>query len=150
MSDTAKALASPAEFEWEGVTYSLKPLNFYMLGKFTTWLEGLAWEAAERAKNSLSPESHKALLRGISSDIACRLYEPGGPYWLKAEDSRSGQLKILELMTAHNIEEDKEITPEMAVDMWLNGDKRDELQRKMGALNSDPKVIRGMMIPTNL
>ncbi len=146
MGDLAKSLALPSEFEFKGAKYTLRPLNFYMLGKYASWLEQGAWGAADRAKRYLDSDSYKSLIRAIGSDIACRLYEPGGPYFLKSESTTQGQVKLLELMTEHNAVNEN-WSPEVVVDIWLDPEKREEVTGKMEALNTDPKVIRGMMIP---
>ena len=145
MSAIADALALEETIEFKGLVYTIKPLTYYSLGKFSTWLEANACAFAERAKQFLSADSMKGLLRGIASDVACRLYEPGGAYFLKAEQSREGQMKLLELCLTG-----PDIGPELVAELWLEEGKREEALAKLAKLNSDPKALRGMLIPEKL
>ncbi len=156
MGPSARALGIGAEFQFQGETYTLAPLTYEKLARYSVWLVERARKAVRRAAR-YTPQSELDRLQNlITRDEAAGHYEPFGRLFFEAQDSSVGQREILTLMLQNGDCEVDELTVlEMRADSvrpvledGTEGESKwEEILRKMGEVNSDPKAKRAMTIP---
>lgn len=97
MSDTARLLGLPVEWEFEGQTYRLGPRDLQTEGLFSRWVEEQALLAIQRDREHVTVAEYELALNARTRDIASQLYEWGELLCWRAAASVSGQKKLAEL-----------------------------------------------------
>ena len=97
MATFADMLSIPSKFEFEGVSYELRPPTQLEQGIYQRWLEQEARESIDRA-TYLSDAQREMEARQVTRDIAAGLYEFGGEISVRRLQTVSGIAKLIEVI----------------------------------------------------
>lgn len=159
MSIASAALALGREFEFEGKTYTLKPLTYEALARFSVWVEDRARLAADRgARAEGDREPWREALVKLAAGGA---FEPGGAAFGAALNTEAGNRKTIALMLDLPPAEAEALSWRVNADEtpteWAEDDDgerqvtsvfRLDVLRLCRELNSDPKARAAQKRPT--
>lgn len=100
MSEVAKALALPAEFEWRGKQFKLSPVTLEIEAYFAAALERRTAEGLARNRDALGEDAYQDAVRQFNDDVTCGEYEWGGRVGAKARASAAGTRELVFLCLA--------------------------------------------------
>jgi hypothetical protein len=147
VAETAKALATPVPFEFEGITYQVAQRNLKMEGAFEVWLEERARLAVARHQRHMSAAEYEAHLAGWRRECAAGTYSFGQALAIQAWLSEPGSKYMAFLQLAFLPPIPKEKEPQEPVTMhtidriWADPTKLEELFLKL-SWAQDPLLQR--------
>jgi hypothetical protein len=100
VSEVAKALALPAEFEWRGKQFKLSPVTLEIEAYFAAALERRTAEGLARNREALGEDVYADAVRQFNDDVTCGEYEWGGRVGAKARASAAGTRELVFLCLA--------------------------------------------------
>jgi hypothetical protein len=140
VSEVARALALPAEFEWRKKQYKLSPVTLEIEAYFAAALERRTAEGLARNREALGEEAYDAALRQFSDDVTCGEYEWGGRVAAKARASAAGTRELIYLCVK---ECQLGFTREQLFDLFRDREKWPEVVGLLRQLLEVPKNGQG-------
>jgi hypothetical protein len=95
MSEVAKALALPAEFEWRGKQFKLSPVTLEIEAYFAAALEKRRAEGLARNRDALGEAAYEDSLRLFADDMTCGEFEWGGRVAARARAAAAGTRELI-------------------------------------------------------
>lgn len=135
MAEAMKALGAGGDFEFRGKRYYLHPFDLDSVAMFEAWLEGQAWDSAERWRHKVSEEVYQRRLDAVARLVASQRFRYGGQVAADAAASVAGMRQILYLMLARD-SRNEDVTEALVGEMW--GEAEAKLRALVRAANEDP------------